>query len=186
MEKMFCAKLGIKEGKVFEFRGNNYMYSNGFVLKGGKECEGDSFTHSYTYNWRVNGTDFTGAACCTADEILRMIDNANEIKTEKWYTSLNEIQVKLFEALYLLGYRWVAKDEDCSVYVYETKPTKGLYPDCRCGEWDIEGFNKAELYNRIFSEINKLCNWEDKEPLNIEQALKYRGSKVVEGVTSNE
>lgn len=104
MGKMFCQRLGIKEGKVFEFKGKDYLYSNGFVLKSGKAYCFDkkaqninsqklAIKETFEGNLRTRTVlDFTSAACCTADEILEMLDNTKIIDETK--ENVDEIVIK--------------------------------------------------------------------------------------------
>ena len=63
-------------------------------------------------------------------------------------------------------YKWIARDEDNKIWVFELKPDK------ECDYWT---FKKASsMFDRIvfFEHLFQFIKWEDKEPYNIEELLK--------------
>ena len=63
-------------------------------------------------------------------------------------------------------YKWIAREYDGELYVYENKPVKMRY------EWNrgVAGssYNNLSLFQHLFQFIK----WEDEEPYNIEELLK--------------
>ena len=54
-------------------------------------------------------------------------------------------------------YKWIARDRDGELCIYEEKPRKeGNY-------WDFDGYGRPSYFNHLFSAIK----WEDKEPTRI-------------------
>lgn len=87
---------------------------------------------------------------------------------------LTDKQVEIFKALDLLGFRYIAKDSDSSVCAYTERPEKG-------GEMWIgnrEYFNFKYSKKDGYATVSPLVEWDDEEPLNIEEVLK-NGEKIL-------
>lgn len=67
-------------------------------------------------------------------------------------------------------YKWIARDKDGCLNVYETKPTKSI----RAGYWESDTYKPINLFPSLFASIS----WEDKEPYNINNLI---NSKTFEG-----
>ena len=77
-------------------------------------------------------------------------------------------QHEVLKAMHLLGFKYIAKDANGKTYIYTSRPVKGgiawLY---------TEGESAGVRYlNPQAVAISPLVEWEDKEPLNIEEVLK--------------
>ena len=59
-------------------------------------------------------------------------------------------------------YKWIARDENGSIYLYKRKPNKGSYS---WGMW-------SEISLFPFDHIFQFIKWEDEEPYLIEELLK--------------
>lgn len=63
-------------------------------------------------------------------------------------------------------YKWVARDRDGSLYVYEEKPIRKV----TYSVWSADGFFTINTFKHLF----KLIKWED-DPYNIDELLKQNG-----------
>lgn len=62
------------------------------------------------------------------------------------------------------NWKWIARDEDNELYIFETKPCKESYFwSSEDGNWQI---------NCYFTNLFQFIKWEDDEPYNIEELLK--------------
>jgi len=72
-------------------------------------------------------------------------------------------QKEIFKALKTLGYNYIARDQDYTIYAYELKPEKSKYNwysnDAICIELETNKILNAPHLNFI--------NWEDEEPFEI-------------------
>lgn len=59
-------------------------------------------------------------------------------------------------------YKWIARDEDCGLYLFEDYPYKTK------NDWDSDSFNNLNIYSNLF----KFIKWSDAEPYSIEELLK--------------
>lgn len=57
--------------------------------------------------------------------------------------------------------KYLARDEDDSLWVFETKPIKGA------NTWSSDVFHPPESLN-LFSHLFRFVQWEDKDPYRIE------------------
>lgn len=87
---------------------------------------------------------------------------------------LTDKQREIFKALNLLGFRYIAKDSDGAVYAFTERPGKGLEAWGGNGEY----FSVKVLRSEVSAAISALVNWNDDEPLNIEEVLK-NGKKLL-------
>lgn len=82
--------------------------------------------------------------------------------------TLTDKQVEIFNALNLLGFRYIAEDASGKVDAYTHKPRK-------CGKvWVYTAGECARtqfLRPGVFDAISSLVNWSDTEPLCIAEAL---------------
>lgn len=74
-------------------------------------------------------------------------------------------QRTVLEGLYLLGYRYLACDENGCLYTYSTRPHRNMSDT----SWDSYG--AAMRVNMINDVIINLCSWKDEEPTSIEWLL---------------
>ena len=76
---------------------------------------------------------------------------------------LSEKEIEVLKALKVLDFEWIARDWDNTLFAYVSKPfKKGAY-------FDGNGGNNTGLEDDLFTFIS----WEDGEPTNIEELLKY-------------
>lgn len=62
------------------------------------------------------------------------------------------------------NWKWIARDEDNELYIFETKPCKESYFwSSEDGNWQIDCY---------FTNLFQFIKWTDKEPYNIEELLK--------------
>lgn len=127
----------------------------------------------YTFNG-CSGCPLCGLPCgegaITPEHIKRV---------QKWTDANPEViltnrQREILEALNLLGFRYIAQDSDSSVCAYTERPEKG-------GEMWIgnrEYFNFKYSRKDGYATVSPLVEWDDKEPLNIEEVLK-NGKKLL-------
>ena len=68
------------------------------------------------------------------------------------------------KALSILGYKYVAKDSNNSIFAFNKKPEKKDF------QWDVDNLNTryAELDNNVLL----FLNWDDNEPFDIEKFFK--------------
>ena len=73
-------------------------------------------------------------------------------------------QKEIFKALKTLGYNYIARDSDYTIYVFEKKPTKKLKY-----YWSSENIISFNLEtDKILNDPHlNFINWEDKEPFEI-------------------
>ncbi len=89
----------------------------------------------------------------------------------KWLKSERKEKITLSEAERIIlenidkDYKWICRDENNYLFVFENKPTKGK------SIWKANGL---DLYEDIFvfNHLFQFITWEDKQPYNIEELLK--------------
>ena len=85
---------------------------------------------------------------------------------------LTDEQREIFKALDLLGLKFIAKDSNGAVYAFAERPEKWFRA------WGVDGeyFDLESKYLRagVSDAISPLVSWNDKEPLNIAEALKQQ------------
>lgn len=88
--------------------------------------------------------------------------------------TLTAEQHEILEALNLLGLKFIAKDNNGSVYAFAKCPEKWFKAWGVNGEYYDEYFDLKSKYLRagVFDAISPLVSWDDKEPLNIKEVLK--------------
>lgn len=80
---------------------------------------------------------------------------------------LTDKQREILEALKSLGFRYVAKDNDRSVYAFTKRPKKRFEAWGRGGKYlNVKNFSE-DVYATVFP----LVEWNDTEPLCIAEAL---------------
>ncbi len=140
-----CVILGVELNKPFNIKG---WIRNPYILKK------SDWTEDYYYI-----VDNINSEISKAD-IIKLINNPELIeKIPEWGGEQKEI----FKALKTLGYNYIARDSDCVIYAYESKPKKYEY------DWQSKGDICIEL------ETSKILNaphlnfikWEDEEPFEI-------------------
>ena len=110
------------------------------------------------------------------DENLKCIDDLNEfdiMKVYKDYTlkellwerkenpKLNEDEKAILKVLLNENYKWIARDKNDWLYVYASKPKKGITI------WENTGSPMMP-----FVHLFNFIKWEDEEPYSIEDLLK--------------
>lgn len=83
---------------------------------------------------------------------------------------ITDEQRTVLEGLYLLGYRYLACDDNGEVFVYNLLPIK---KSCRWGFDKPEADNNSYMIfvNSMSDILNNLCSWEDEKPISIEWLL---------------
>lgn len=90
---------------------------------------------------------------------LVMAINRGVIKKPKY---MPEVLEKL-KALQILGFKWLARDEDCAEWVYDRRPSRGI------GWWNANAENTTAY---VMKPPLGLTSWADPEPLSIDAAIK--------------
>ena len=139
-----CEILGVEVNELFELRtsGQNIPLEFKYYI-----TEDGRFMSENNYNSPTLG--------------LNVINGKVKIvKLPKW----TEEQKEIFKALKTLGYNYIARDSDYSIYAFEKKPvTKLKY------YWSSEGIVSFELgTDKIMNKsLLNFIKWEDKEPFEI-------------------
>lgn len=75
--------------------------------------------------------------------------------------SLSKLEYELLKYYSEHGYRYIARDDDKTLFAYDTKPDKIQY------EWEVTKETKGINFDDLFSFIK----WEDEEPTLIQDIL---------------
>ena len=86
---------------------------------------------------------------------------------------LTDEQREQLKAIWTLGGRWMAKDEDRGVYAYRIKPEKNNY----FAEWVPIKHDEDEFQFTVYRDLGvcSLVSWSDPEPYDIAKALGVEG-----------
>lgn len=140
-----CKVLGVELNKPFNIKG---WVRNPYTLK--ESCS----TKGYYYitnnaNFEINKAD-----------TMKLIEHPELIEKIPEYT--NE-QKEIFKALKVLGYNYLVRDSDKTIYAYELKPKKYKY------DWQSKDDAYIEIEtNKILNQPHlNFINWEDEEPFEI-------------------
>ncbi len=94
--------------------------------------------------------------------------NSNVLDLEERYSiwkrqEYTSEQKEIFKALKILGYKYIARDSDCSIYTFESIPEKCI------GNWHSIDDNCVGLETDKILKTPHLnfINWEDEEPFEI-------------------
>lgn len=92
-------------------------------------------------------------------------------RVQEWSDTHPEIRLtaeqrEVLKAMLLLGFKYIAKDANGKTYIYTFRPIKGA-----SAWYYVDGEYAKDVYLNL-SSISPLVNWEDKEPLTIEEVLK--------------
>lgn len=95
-------------------------------------------------------------------------------RVQEWSDTHPEIRLtaeqrEVLKAMLLLGFKYIAKDANGRTYIYTACPKK-TYDMWTCVE--REYVTTTHLSTQADTAISLLVEWEDKEPLNIEEVLK--------------
>lgn len=116
-----------------------------------------------------SGCPLTKLHCELYEITPEHIDRVQEWSDANPETVLTDEQREIFKALNLLGFRYIAKDANGMVDIYTNSPKKGN------GVWIYMqgGYVKTKhLSTQVAADISQLVEWNDEEPLNIEDVLK--------------
>ena len=122
-----------------------------------------------------SGCPLTKLHCELYEITPEHIDRVQEWSDANPETVLTDEQREIFKALNLLGFRYIAKDANGMVDIYTNSPKKGN------GVWIYMqgGYVKTKhLSTQVAADISQLVEWNDEEPLNIEEVLK-NGEKIL-------
>jgi len=108
-------------------------------------------------------------------DLKKILENPIVIIKKPKLNKITDRQMSILNALYILGFKWIAKDKENGIFAYSLKPVKYSIrwyfdskedDDCenKCCIGDFNSFPMKELFN--------LVSWEDEEPLEIKKALK--------------
>ena len=140
-----CEILGVNVGQKFNIKGKKY--SSPFYLSEA-EVDGSMFLYNN------NGISDNGSM------LTVIINNPSLMEIIPEYT---DEQKEIFKALKTLGYNYIARDSDYSIYAYESKPEKCM------GNWHSIDDNCVGLEtDKILNAPHlNFINWEDGEPFEI-------------------
>lgn len=141
-----CEILGVELNKPFNIEG---WFNNPYILKESQ------YTKGYYYITNKDNYEFSKA------DIMNLIEHSELIKEISDWT---DEQKEIFKALKVLGYNYIARDSDYSIYAFEKKPiTKTT------NYWSSENIISFELEtNKILNAPHlNFINWEDEEPFEI-------------------
>lgn len=86
---------------------------------------------------------------------------------------ITDEQKTILEGLYLLGYKYIARDKDNALFAYDRPPCRGKGSKCFWnGQYFMIDLNHI---NSTIHVLDNLCSWEDEKPTSIEWLL---GKKV--------
>jgi len=141
-----CEILGVELNKPFNIEG---WFNNPYILKESQ------YTKGYYYITNKDNYELSKA------DIMNLIEHSELIKEISNWT---DEQKEIFKALKVLGYNYIARDSDYSIYAFEKKPiTKTT------NYWsseDIISFN-LETDKILNAPHLNFINWEDEEPFEI-------------------
>lgn len=140
-----CEILGVELGQKFNIKG--YYYSSPFYLK---EETDDSI---FLYNCK--GISDNGTM------LVKIINHPSLIEIIPNYTYE---QKEIFKALKTLGYNYIARDSDYSIYAFEKKPREKLKY-----YWSSEDIVSFELEtSKIMNKPHlNFIDWENEKPFEI-------------------
>lgn len=144
-------RLGLREGQGFRVQGRPrdtvYRIAEGMLLKE----EGEN-----------------GAPVAVGSSVLmEILENPGLVIRSKQLTP--EQEELLLCLVNYFGYEWLAADESGIVYAHQTKPTKAMSVWARSG---LDSLLPLAIRHRC---VEGLVNWEDSEPMSIEETLCGQG-----------
>lgn len=116
-----------------------------------------------------NGCPCDDIPCETRDISLEFVRRVQEWSDAHPEISLTAEQREVLKAMLLLGFKYIAKDANGKTYIYTSRPIKGNVGWSYTG---AEFISVTQLSGQAITAISPLVEWEDKEPLNIKEALK--------------
>ena len=148
-------KSDLKNGNVVELRnGNKYLFfdNQSLINLKGSGCRALN-------NWCE---DLTSADGYTEFDIMKVYKDftCKEVLWERKETKLTEDEKVILRNV-PYDYKWIARDIDGCLYVYESKPKKGITM------WESDGLPMIP-----FDHLFQFIQWEDAEPYSIEELLK--------------
>ena len=148
-------KSGLECGNVVELKnGNKYLFFDNQLLINLKGIGCRSLN-----NWCE---DLTSADGYTEFDIMKVYEDytCKELLWERKEPKLNEDEKAILRNV-PKHYKWIARDIDGCLYVYASKPKKGITM------WESDGLPMIP-----FVHLFQFIKWEDKEPYLIEDLLK--------------
>ena len=164
-------KIYLKHGNVVEFRnGDKLLFcwdlkkDKLIYLKGHGYETLDYYNEDLTYANDFKQMDIMKVyKDYTCQEVLW------ERKEEKPKPQLNEDEKAILKVLLNEKYKWIARDDDEMLVVFERKPHKAKWG---CSQWACDEGSSIMVYMEIFSNLFQFIKWEDEEPYLIEDLLK--------------
>ena len=150
-------KSDLEYGNVVELRnGDKYLYNfvTGYKLLNLTTCGG--YVELYTFN-----DDLTN--CCNIFDAMKVYKDytCKELLWErKEKPKLNEDEKAILKVLLNEKYKWIARDKNDWLYVYASKPKKGITI------WENTGSPMMP-----FVHLFNFIKWEDEEPYSIEELM---------------
>ena len=154
-------KSDLEYGNVVELRnGVNFLFFDDSSNKNTLiRLEGRGFT--ILDNWDENLTDIEGFKKFDIMKVYKDYTCKELLweRKEKLKPQLTEDEKVILRNV-PYDYKWIARDIDGCLYVYESKPKKGITM------WESDGLPMIP-----FDHLFQFIQWEDKEPYSIEELL---------------
>ena len=150
-------KSDLEYGNVVELRnGHKYLYHHTTGDKLLNLTTGNSYTGLYVFN-----EDLTN--CCNIFDIMKVYKDytCKELLWERKEKPQLTEDEKVILRNVPKYYKWIARDKNGCLYVYASKPKKGIIM------WESDGFPMIP-----FEHLFQFIKWEDKESYSIEDLLK--------------
>ena len=149
-------KSDLEYGNVVELRnGDKYLYNfvTGYKLLNLTTCDG--CLELFRFN-----EDLTN--CCNLFDAMKVYKDytCKELLWERKDPKLNEDEKAILKVLLNEKYKWIARDKNDWLYVYASKPKKGITI------WENTGSSMMP-----FVHLFQFITWEDEEPYSIEELL---------------
>ncbi len=135
----------VKPNKHFMFRNNMYKVSDGLIMRNNNG------------RWLLS----------PLEHIMEIIAFSEEIKDAPPYSDLGYAEVKLLKALYTLGFRYLVKNRDGSMYAIKEITSK------LNSEWFVTFEDEAyRIDTASYPLVASFCDYTDDTPLKIEAIFK--------------
>lgn len=135
-------------------------------------------TLDYAHEFKRMCNEFSFCGNCPMDKLPCKVSDISETHiniVQEWSDAHPKIRLtaeqrEVLKAMLLLGFKYIAKDRSGKTYIYTACPIKAYaHAMWTCGG---EHVTTAHLSTQAAAAIPSLVNWEDKEPLDIEEVLK--------------
>ena len=158
-------KSDLEYGNVIETRiGDKYLFNFN---------KGDQLLNLITGNSYLCLSDFNEdlTNCDIIFDAMKVYKDytCKELLWERKEPKLTEDEKAILKVLLNEKYKWIARDDDEMLVVFERKPHKAKWG---CSQWACGEGSSIMVYMEIFSNLFQFIKWEDEEPYLIEDLLK--------------